>query len=112
MRIAIPVAQGRLAMHFGHCEEFALIDVDLDTKEIKGQESISSPPHQPGLLPSWLSERGADMIIAGGMGKRALDLFSENNIKVVIGVASKAPDVIVMEYLNGALEAGDNICDH
>ena len=34
MRIAIPLAGGKLAMHFGHCEQFALFDVDSDNKEI------------------------------------------------------------------------------
>lgn len=28
MKIAIPMAGGQLCMHFGHCEQFALVDVD------------------------------------------------------------------------------------
>ena len=51
MRIAIPVADGRLAMHFGHCEKFALLDVDTDEKKIIKKEEIDAPPHEPGLLP-------------------------------------------------------------
>ncbi|NLF18973.1 MAG: ATPase, partial [Lentisphaerae bacterium] len=31
MRLAIPIADGRLSLHFGHCESFALIDVDPAT---------------------------------------------------------------------------------
>ena len=71
MRIAVPVATGKLAAHFGHCEEFALIDVDLDKKIILNQDRIAAPPHEPGLLPGWLAKHGAEVIIAGGMGMRA-----------------------------------------
>ncbi len=56
MRIAIPVADGKLAAHFGHCEKFALIDVDEEKKEILANEMTEAPPHQPGLLPVWLDE--------------------------------------------------------
>jgi predicted Fe-Mo cluster-binding NifX family protein len=77
MKIAIPLANGRLAMHFGHCERFALVDVDAAQMKIISREDIEAPPHQPGLLPPWLAQRGATMIIAGGMGQRAQGLFAE-----------------------------------
>ncbi len=112
MRIAIPVAEGKLAMHFGHCERFALIDVDTDEKKILGKEEIEAPPHQPGLLPPWLAERGANFIIAGGMGQRALQLFAQQNIEVVVGAPSETPDDIAAAYLNGTLTTGGNVCDH
>lgn len=112
MRIAIPLAGGQLAMHFGHCEQFALFDVDFDNKEIIKKEFVESPDHQPGLLPKWLSEHGANVIIAGGMGMRAQNLFAENRIEVVVGASSADPESIVKEYLAGTLETGDNICDH
>jgi len=51
MRFAVPVTDGRLATHFGHCEHFAFIDVDEATKGILSKELVSSPGHQPGLLP-------------------------------------------------------------
>ena len=73
---------------------------------------IDSPPHQPGLLPSWLHERGAGIIIAGGMGARAQELFAQKNIKVVIGAPSETPEQIVKAFLGGSLETGVNICDH
>jgi predicted Fe-Mo cluster-binding NifX family protein len=78
MRIAIPLANGKLSLHFGHCERFALVDVNPEEKEIIKREDVESPPHQPGLLPPWLAERGATMIIAGGMGQRARALFTNH----------------------------------
>lgn len=110
MKIAIPVADGRLCAHFGHCEHFALIEVE--DNEIKSKELLPPPPHEPGVLPRWLHKQGANIIIAGGMGQRAQMLFEENGIKVIYGVASGDPEELVRQYLNDTLEAGENICDH
>lgn len=112
MKIAIPLAGGKLAMHFGHCERFALVDVDPAEKKILGREDIDAPPHQPGLLPPWLAERGATMIIAGGMGQRAQSLFTEHGIQVIVGAPSDTPERLVGDYLAGTLQAGENVCDH
>ena len=112
MRIAIPVANGKLAMHFGHCEEFSLIDVDAEAKKITGRETVPAPEHQPGLLPPWLAEQGADVIIAGGMGMRAQQLFAEQNIEVIVGAPAEDAEAIATAYLAGTLETGGNICDH
>lgn len=112
MRIAIPVVQGALSPHFGHCETFEFFDVDTDGKTISGQQSLAAPDHQPGLLPKWLAEQGANMIIAGGMGSRAVQLFTQAGIDVIIGAPREAPEAIIEKYLAGSLETGDNVCDH
>ena len=112
MRIAIPLADGKLAMHFGHCERFALLDVDAATKQVVRKEEVAAPEHEPGLLPRWLGERGATVIIAGGMGGRAQGLFAENRIQVVIGAPSEAPEALAAAYLAGTLKSGANVCDH
>ena len=112
MRIAIPIADGKLAMHFGHCERFALIDVDTTKRKILKREDVEAPPHQPGLLPPWLAERGANTIIAGGMGQRAQVLFSEQGIQVLVGAPSETPEKLVTKYLEGTLQGGENACDH
>jgi len=112
MRIGIPVSGGLLSPHFGHCEHFALIDVDDASKAITGKQMIPSPPHQPGMLPGWLAEQGATVIIAGGMGGRAVELFQENHIEVVIGAQSEDPEKIALDYIKGNLASGDNVCDH
>ena len=72
----------------------------------------SSPPHEPGVLPTWLHELGADVIIAGGMGARALDLFAQNNIQVVVGAPTLTPEELVGQYLDNMLESGAKVCDH
>lgn len=112
MRYAVPVSGGIVSTHFGHCEHFALIDVNEERKEIMSKELIPSPGHQPGLLPEWLAEQGVAVVIAGGMGSRAQSLFQQNHIQVIIGAIESDPEKAVLSYLNGALATEDNICDH
>jgi ATP-binding protein involved in chromosome partitioning len=112
MKIAVPVTQGALSSHFGHCEQFALFEVAEDGKTITGRQDLTPPAHEPGALPRWLSELGANVIIAGGMGSRAQSLFSQNRIQVVVGALGGAPDAVVKSFLEGRLETGANVCDH
>jgi len=112
MKIAIPLAAGQLSMHFGHCDEFAIVEVDEQNKEIVTSNNLQPPSHQPGVLPAWLHEQGVNVIIAGGMGQRAQQLFAQNDIKVVIGAPAQTSDELIMAYLDGNLQTGDNICDH
>jgi ATP-binding protein involved in chromosome partitioning len=112
MRYAIPVSGGGLSAHFGHCEHFALIDVDEQRKEILRKELVPSPGHQPGLLPEWLAEQGVSFVIASGMGSRAQSLFQQNRIGVIVGTMESDPEKAVLSHLNGMLAIGDNICDH
>jgi ATP-binding protein involved in chromosome partitioning len=107
---AVPVAEGKLCAHFGHCDQFAL--VETENGQIKGKTMHTPPPHEPGVLPAWLHEMGANIIIAGGMGSRAQGLFNENGIKVVTGAAQDSPESLVNQYLSESLVTGANVCDH
>ncbi len=77
MIIAIPTAGAALCAHFGHCEEFLFFEVDRSAQQIVGKKGIQPPPHQPGMLPPWIKEQGADIVICGGMGMRAQQLFQQ-----------------------------------
>jgi len=112
MKIAIPLSEGRLSPHFGHCETFAIVDVDDENARITHREDLTPPPHEPGVLPSWLGSLGVNVIIAGGMGQRAQQLFAQNHIEVVVGAPVDSPEILVAAYLNKTLPAGENICDH
>ena len=112
MRYAVPIADGKVAAHFGHCSHFALFDVDETRSAIIRKEVVASPGHQPGFLPGWLAEEGVSVVIASGMGSRAQALFTENHIEVVVGVLGDDPEKTVLDYMKGALATGDNVCDH
>jgi ATP-binding protein involved in chromosome partitioning len=107
---AVPVAEGKLCAHFGHCEQFALVETEKG--QIKGKTMHTPPPHEPGVLPAWLHEMGAHIIIAGGMGSRAQGLFNENGIKVITGAPQDSPESLVNQYLKDSLVTGANVCDH
>ena len=112
MRYAVPVSGGGVSPHFGHCEQFALIDVDEGRKVIVKKELVPSPGHEPGLLPKWLAEEGVSIVIAGGMGSRAQNLFQQNRITVILNVLESDPEKAVLDCLAGTLEVGDDVCDH
>ena len=112
MKIAIPVVNDKLNLHFGHCEKFAIVEVDPDNATMVRQSDLDAPPHEPGLLPRWLAEHQVNLIIAGGMGRRAQNLFEQQGIEVIVGAPSKSPDELVKDYMSGTLEAGVNACDH
>jgi predicted Fe-Mo cluster-binding NifX family protein len=110
MRIAVPVIQGKLSLHFGHCNEFALVDVDANRiSEIRME---TAPSHEPGALPRWLNEQDVQLVIAGGMGRRAQMLLADNDIDVLVGAPAATAEETVNTYLQGILETGANLCDH
>lgn len=112
LKIAIPLAEGKLCMHFGHCEQFAVLDVDQASEKIISRTDLVPPPHEPGVLPAWLHEKGVKMVIAGGMGQRAQQIFAGHGIAVLVGAPADSPENLVTAYLAGTLESGDNVCDH
>ena len=108
--ICVPTHDGMLTVHFGHAEVMALFTVQ-DGK-IVGRQDLTPPAHAPGVLPKWLGEQGANVIIAGGMGSRAQDLFRENGVAVISGAPAIEARLVVEQYLSGELVTGDNVCDH
>jgi len=109
-RIAIPLENGILCSHFGHCQQFAIIDAEDNS--ISDEILVTPPPHEPGLLPAWLAEKGVTDVIAGGMGQRAINLFNEQNINVFVGAQIKSHKELANDLLNNSLAAGANYCDH
>jgi ATP-binding protein involved in chromosome partitioning len=112
MKYAVPVSGGAMCAHFGHCEQFALIDVNEETKKVTGKVMVPAPEHQPGLLPPWLAGQGVNCVIAGGMGMSAQNLFANHGVKVVVGAMESDPEKAVLAHLNGKLTTGGNTCDH
>lgn len=110
LKIAIPTVNNKLTAHFGHCEKFAI--VEIKENEIANEIFVEPPVHQPGVYPQFLANLGVDVIIAGGIGQKAKDLFAMNNIQVFTGVMDGSPSGLAMDYLNNQLETGMNLCDH
>ena len=111
-RIAIPDENGRVSAHFGHCPSFAIYEIDEDARAVHTRKSEVSPPHEPGAIPRWLKELGVQVVLSGGMGRKAIELFKELGIEPVVGVSGLGVDEAVQGYLSGRLNLQSNACDH
>lgn len=109
-RVALPVTNGKLSEHFGHCQNFVFYNIENNS--IVKEDTIQAPPHQPGLLPNWLVQHEVTDLIVGGIGHKAIEIFNRNKINVFVGVKVKEPKELVYEYLDGVLETNGNLCNH
>jgi len=107
---AIPTIGKVLCEHFGHSEEFAI--VETEDQKVLSIEYFTPPEHIPGSYPNFLASKGVSTIIAGGMGSKARDNFARNNIEVFMGVGADSPEELVRLYHAKQLVDGDNFCDH
>lgn len=107
MKIAIAKDGLNVSGHFGHCEGFQVYH--LADREIIKREFLANPGHRPGFLPQYLAENGVDVIIAGGMGASAQNLFRTHEIKVIVGANCSLEDAIA-DYLTGRLTSNNTVC--
>jgi predicted Fe-Mo cluster-binding NifX family protein len=109
-RIAIPLENGVLCAHFGHCQTFAIVQVSND--QIDSVEEFSPPEHVPGLYPRWVASFGVTDVIAGGMGHKAILLFNEQKINAYVGAPIKPAKELVEDFLADKLTLTANYCNH
>jgi predicted Fe-Mo cluster-binding NifX family protein len=107
MKIAIATEGNYVAGHFGHCEGFTIFEVE--NKTIKGKQFQANPGHRPGFLPNYLNDLGVNMIIAGGMGAGAIEIFNEKGIRVFTGITGTLDETIA-KYLEDELQSSDSVC--
>lgn len=107
MKIAVASMGTQVAEHFGHCENFNIYESAKGS--ITSENSIPNPGHRPGFLPNFLGDMGVEVIISGGMGGGAVEIFNERNIEVIVGAQGDAR-TIVDAYLRGELKSTGSIC--
>jgi len=107
MKIAVASEGTNVTQHFGHCPYFLMFTTE--NGKITNQESIPNPGHKPGFLPNFLADKGADVIISGGMGGGAVDIFNERNVEVIVGASGEAKPA-VEAYLRGELKTTGSVC--
>ena len=107
--VAIATEGSQVAPHFGRCSDYTVVEVQ-DGKAVK-KDVVPNPGHQPGFLPRYLGDMGVNCVIAGGMGPRAQNLFTEQGIQTVIGITG-AVDAVLDDYLSGKLAGGESLCSH
>mgnify|MGYP001010104702 CR=1 FL=1 len=107
MKIAV-ASQGKyVSTHFGHCEGFTFYELDED-KVVK-KYFKENPGHRPGFLPDFLKDLGVNLVICGGMGQTAQQLFAQNSIEVIVGAEGHC-DNVILKYLKNELESTGRVC--
>jgi predicted Fe-Mo cluster-binding NifX family protein len=107
MKIAISTDGDFVSAHFGRCPCFTI--AEIDGGKLIDRQTIDNPGHHPGFLPQFLHQRGVSCIIAGGMGRRAEDLFAQAGIQTIMGV-SGGIDEVIDKIIKGTLEGGESLC--
>lgn len=108
-KIAISITEGNVSEHFGRCEEFVL--VDTENNKVISENKEKNPGHKLGFLPKFLEEKGIDIVLTGGIGNKAIDIFNEFGIKVYSGIKGDYEDVID-KFLKGEIKQKKNLCRH
>ncbi len=107
MKIAVASIGNDVSPHFGHCESFQIFNEQEGG--IVSAETVPNPGHRPGFLPNFLGDMGVDVIIAGGMGGGAVEIFNERNIEVIVGAGGDARSA-AEQYLAGELKSTGSVC--
>jgi len=108
-KIAVASDNKNVTEHFGHCETFEIYETENST--ITKYESIPNPGHKPGFLPNFLNDLGVKVIISGGMGGGAVEIFNEKGIQVIVGARGKAEDAI-KSFIKSELKSSGAVCEH
>jgi ATP-binding protein involved in chromosome partitioning len=109
-RVAFPTSDRKTVdSHFGHAKEFAF--ANIEGGKIVSVEYLTPPPHEPGVIPKFVSENGADVIITGGMGARAVGMFEQAEVEVILGVSGSI-DAVLEAWLEGKIESTGSACEH
>lgn len=109
MRIAISADNNAeldsiVSPHFGRCAYYLFIDLEGD--QVKGLQAAENPyygRHQPGQVPQFIQSQGANVMISGGMGRRAIAAFQHYGIQTVTGATGTVRHALA-QYLAGALQ--------
>jgi len=108
MIIAIAGTNNQVSQHFGHCEGFNLFHIE--GKKLIESKIVLNPGHKAGYLPVFLHEQGVNIIVSGGMGAGAVEIFNNYQIDVITGACGSVEDTIQL-YMNGLLKSSNSVCD-
>ncbi len=104
--------QSSLSQHFGRCPKYVF--VELEGSNIKQTNSKNNPffsGHEPGMVPEFIANEGADVIISGGMGPKAIEWFEQLGIKPITAPVKPIKELLE-DYINGKLTGAAPCNDH
>ena len=114
MRISIPSMGNRgleeqVGEHFGRVPTYTIIDTETDKVEVL--PNTSEHMGGTGYPPDLLASANVNVMVCGGLGRRAIMMFEEMGIRVFVGASGTVKDAIQM-YQTGALQEAtdENAC--
>ena len=107
VKLGISTDNGQVAQHFGRCPQFTIVEIEDD--EVKSKEVLDNPGHAPGKVPKFINDQGCDMMIAGGMGRKAQGYFQDFGIDWIVGVQGDI-DQVIEDFIKGTLQSGESLC--
>ncbi|MFO7795217.1 MAG: NifB/NifX family molybdenum-iron cluster-binding protein [Promethearchaeati archaeon] len=107
MKFAISTEGNRVSAHFGRAPLFTF--VTIEEGDVVEKEALSNPGHTVGSIPQFVNEHGANCMIAGGMGRRAVQFFEQYGINVITGIQGTI-DEVIEKIKNNTLEGGESLC--
>lgn len=114
MKIALPSRENKIDDHFGHCEYFTVLTVDLSAKKIVDSQVVSSPAGCgcKSNIAQTLSKMGVTLMLAGNMGEGAVRVLKNSGIDVLRGCSGDIK-AVANSWLQGTLvDSGDCCHEH
>lgn len=110
LRIGFPTNdEVTIEEHFGHCEKFVVYSIK--DREIVEKEVLIAPEHAPGAYPKFIADNKIEVIITGGLGKKAIDLIKANGGEIILGASGNIKDALEA-YQAGNLISKGSPCNH
>jgi predicted DNA-binding protein (UPF0251 family)/predicted Fe-Mo cluster-binding NifX family protein len=95
---------GEMAQHFGRCPYYVVVRVNGDhlVEETRIETNPYAEHHEQGVVPKFVHSLGADVILAPGMGQKAIAWFGRLGVEVA--TASRVQvGATLQAYLEGAI---------
>ncbi len=114
MRISVPSMGDRglgehVGEHFGRVPTYTIYDTE--TEKVEVLRNTTEHMGGTGYPPELLSRAGVNVMVCGGLGRRAIMMFEQMGIRVYVGARGTVKDAIEM-YRSGSLEEAtdENAC--
>ncbi len=114
MRISVPSMGNngldeRVGEHFGRVPTYTIVDTETDAVETI--TNTSEHMGGTGYPPELMVKANVDVMVCGGLGRRAIMMFEEMGIRVYVGANGTVRNA-VQQYQAGALQEAtdENAC--
>lgn len=115
MKVCVPTdgeggLEDMVGQHFGRAPTYTAMDAE--TKMVELIENTSQHHGGSMLPPELLAEYGIDVMLCGGLGPKAVQMFENFGIEVFVGAQGKVSDAIAAWEAGELARAADNNVCH